>query len=390
MNMVPFYELFARQLNGYSDKLNDKLYITSLDVDKAKRVMSIGLFVKDSQVLDEISYIKNAIKRSFNLSSLVFKYKFDGSCYDSKAVGYLFNQSADSYIGGFIYDADILAKEHDIDIGLKHGGYQFLIDMNYDGKFADAILDAFDKEVNITFSGMKETEFVDIPEPEPVFVYEPKITNEPVEKKEIVTLNEDKFPIKLTSAEHIWGYKVNGLPINLSDLEADGSKHIVWGEIFFIDKALTKKGDKYRVSIFLTDGTNSHQIKMAIKLEDEEKIAKLKNGVSILVKGELKYDDWEKDNIIRPDGIDIVKRIKVTDTADEKRVELHLHTNMSQMDALTPASDLIKRAAEWGHKAIAITDHGVVQAFPEVMNTVEGLKKSGKNIKPIYGCEAYS
>ena len=147
--MVPFYELFARQLNGYSDKLNDKLYITSLDVDKAKRVMSIGLFVKDSQVLDEISYIKNAIKRSFNLSSLVFKYKFDGSCYDSKAVGYLFNQSANSYIGGFIYDADILTKEHDIDIGLKHGGYQFLIDMNYDGKFADAILDAFDKEVNI-------------------------------------------------------------------------------------------------------------------------------------------------------------------------------------------------------------------------------------------------
>ena len=242
MNMVPFYELFARQLNGYSDKLKDKLYITSLDVDKAKRAMSIGLFVKDNQVLDELAHIKNAIKRSFNLSSLVFKYKFDESCYDSKAVGYLFNQSADSYIGGFIYDADISANEDNVDIGLKHGGYQFLIDMNYDNKFADAILNSFDREVNITFSGVKETEFVDIPEPEPVFVYEPKITNEPVEKKEIVTLDEGNLPIKLTSAEHIWGYKVNGLPINMSDLEVDGSKHVIWGEIFYFDKTLTKKG----------------------------------------------------------------------------------------------------------------------------------------------------
>ena len=389
MNMVPFYELFAHQLNGYSDKLQDKLYITSLDVDKANRAMSIGLYINGNQVIDELSYIKNAVKRSFKLSSLVFKYKFDSSCFDAKAVGYVFNQFADSYIGGFIYDADILVNEQEVDIGLKHGGYQFLIDMNYDKKFADVILNVFDKQVNITFSGVKETEFVDIPEPQPIFRYEPEIINEPVEKKKIVTLEGDNLPIKLSSAEHVWGYKINSLPINMCDLEADGSKHVIWGEIFFIDKALTKKGDKYRVSIYLTDGTNSHQIKMAIKLEDDEKIAKLKNGVSILVKGELKYDDWEKDNIIRPDGIDIVERKKVTDTADEKRVELHLHTNMSQMDALTPASDLIKRAAEWGHKAIAITDHGVVQAFPEVMKTIDGLKKSGKNIKPIYGCEAY-
>lgn len=115
----------------------------------------------------------------------------------------------------------------------------------------------------------------------------------------------------------------------------------------------------------------------------------ISKGMCLLIRGEVSYDKYDREVIIRPRSLSTVEKVKVVDDAPVKRVELHLHTNMSSMDGVTPAADLINRAYAWGHKAVAITDHGVAQAFPDAMNAVNAIRGKGGEIKVIYGTEAY-
>ena len=100
-------------------------------------------------------------------------------------------------------------------------------------------------------------------------------------------------------------------------------------------------------------------------------------------------DRYENDLVITPRNVMTVEQVTRMDKAPEKRVELHLHTNMSAMDGVSSAEALIKRAEKWGHSAVAVTDHGVVQAFPEAMNTLDAIRKTNPDFKVIYGVEGY-
>ena len=110
----------------------------------------------------------------------------------------------------------------------------------------------------------------------------------------------------------------------------------------------------------------------------------IKVGLFCKVRGEASYDTYAKEVVVMARDIIKLKKIERMDTAEEKRVELHLHTQMSAMDGISPTSKLVERAAKWGHCAVAITDHGVVQAFPEAMDAAKKNK-----IKVIYGVEGY-
>jgi len=145
------------------------------------------------------------------------------------------------------------------------------------------------------------------------------------------------------------------------------------------------KGDKTILSIDITDHESSITCKAFL---DKKKTAEIESKISIgkllRIRGELRYDKYTKETVLAIGDIIALPGIIRQDNAEVKRVELHLHTNMSSMDAVTPVEVFVKRAADWGHSAIAITDHGVVQAFPEAY---EISKKYG--IKIIYGVEAY-
>ncbi|MEI6579736.1 MAG: PolC-type DNA polymerase III, partial [Eubacteriales bacterium] len=160
---------------------------------------------------------------------------------------------------------------------------------------------------------------------------------------------------------------------------------VVWGEVFSYSEKTTRDGKKIIILFNITDYTGSYAVKVFSDLEACLSLKKkLKDGVAVIVKGGITTDKFIKGYHILASNIMLVDLIKETDEAEEKRVELHLHTNMSAFDGIATADKLVKRAAAWGHKAIAITDHGVVQAFPEAAKAAKEA-----NIKIIYGIEAY-
>ncbi|MBQ2604859.1 MAG: PolC-type DNA polymerase III [Clostridia bacterium] len=181
--------------------------------------------------------------------------------------------------------------------------------------------------------------------------------------------------------------KVDVVPINT--LSAETGNTMIWGDIFSIDIRLTRDSKKNIATIKITDYTSSIAVKVFESLDKCKPLELLKAKSTIIVKGDVSYDNYDRDIEMHAVSIATAQKVKIVDKEEKKRCELHLHTNMSDMDGVTPAKDLIMRAYEWGMPAIAITDHGVAQAFPEAMNTLNDIQKSGGNIKVIYGTEAY-
>ena len=155
------------------------------------------------------------------------------------------------------------------------------------------------------------------------------------------------------------------------------------GEVFQIEKR-ELKNKTVMLTFGLTDYTGSIEVKIFLSGEKKSLEDKIKEGMWLKVRGKIELSKFTNEYELIPFDINIEKKPDRLDTSTEKRVELHLHTRYSSMDALCSPSDVLNMAKKWGHKAVAFTDHGVLQAFPEVYQV---SRKIG--IKPIYGLEAY-
>lgn len=183
----------------------------------------------------------------------------------------------------------------------------------------------------------------------------------------------------------VYGNGMRGEPTPLIELGNEYGRYVVEGDIFKVDERETKRGwIIYTISI--TDLTYSISLKLILSKDDKTpKLgAAIKKGNRIRVRGNLEEDRYSHEAVIRIESIMLCEKQTRKDECEEKRVELHCHTKMSALDGFADVGDVIKLAASWGHKAIAITDHGVVHAFPDAYKTA---KKCG--IKVILGCEGY-
>lgn len=181
--------------------------------------------------------------------------------------------------------------------------------------------------------------------------------------------------------------KIKDQIVKIADLTPDYGRVAIEGKVISVDSRELKNG-KTLAMFNIYDGTSTITCKSFVEAEKANTVmGRLNEAKRLKISGNAQFDNFAKElgiiaNIIveMPD-IEVAKRM---DFAKEKRVELHLHTQMSQMDGVSSATDLIKRASSWGMKSIAITDHGVVQSFPEAKKAADKF-----GIKVVYGVEAY-
>ncbi len=251
-------------------------------------------------------------------------------------------------------------------------GYKFNIDVVM--RHEDNILEEIKNDLK-----------VDLPSPK---VKKEEVKETPI-KKEKTYRREAKDP------NSILGRGIKESPIKIKTLLGEDNNVVVEGYVFGTDYFESSKTDFKIITLKITDYSDSIYCKVFVRDNDEyARLCKeLKKGTWFKIRGYTKNDQFSKELVLNARDIIKLEREEETikDSADVKRVELHCHTKMSQMDGVAGEEDIVKQAMKWGHKAIAITDHNGVQAFPHVFNLVtshnKNLKEGEEPFKVIYGTE---
>ncbi len=190
-----------------------------------------------------------------------------------------------------------------------------------------------------------------------------------------------------------YGRPFKAVSVPMKDIKLDMGIVAVEGRVFHIDHKELKKRNAWVINFDMTDNTNSIRINKFMEANEAKPILENVSVGSVLkVQGKLMINQYDNEMVLKPNSMMPGSMPERQDTASGmKRVELHLHTTMSNMDALSSTAAAVKQAAAWGHRAIAITDHGVAQSFPDAMKAASKAKVAGtdQNIKILYGVEGY-
>lgn len=373
----------------YSDKLDSITFYAHYD----KIVPSEDIFAFEKAAEEAIKIEKIRLQCRYPESC------FGMNCYDD-LIKLLKRDIA--VVNGFLDNSEVTLQDGHLDIKLAHGGMEILTKFDFCGSFSRMIYNLFGVRVAVSLIGensisaeeydeLMEKYEAELPDYSSQLI-PPKSEEEKREeeiKAAIPTVSIDigsmNTEFDAESAEILKGKAIREKPVSINDaIKVLGERAVVVGDIFD-SETKELRNEKTVVTFDITDYSGSLKVKIFGSNKDieEMKLSGLKKGMTLLVSGKVDYDNFARDIVLNPNSIIKVKRIPKMDTYPEKRVELHCHTNMSAMDAVTDPVTLINRAAQWGHQAMAITDHGCVQAFPDCMYNMP------KNFKVIYGMEAY-
>lgn len=347
---------------------------------KAEIFLECPCVIKKSLIME----VASDIKKEYNLKIIKIFTKYPKELFNSdyfeEILFYIEKKYMHLYY--FIKDSRIELEDNCLNFYLKANGQDILLYNNLDKALQELIKEEFDLDIKvnfISFSGNSNKYSEQKKEDDDIFLK--KIAEKRVTVK--VPEKSKEEPKKNYTSYNKIAYSKTSISL----LNSDSGKVEIQGEIFKIDRKNFNNSNKGKVLIYVTDYESSVMCQVLDKLEVLDELeSEFKKGEVIILKGEMMYDKYIRENILDVKYKNIEKTVKShkTDDCEKKRVELHLHTNMSAIDGINTVEEYFSYAKSLGHRALAVTDHGVVQAFPDAY-------KAAKNadMKLIYGVEGY-
>ena len=373
--------------SGEIDDIKDNGIIINR-VEITKNTMELIIYIKSSNLINEA--LKERLYKVLNKYFSEFKtrlrirYNFKGTI-DDKIKFYEENildlikfeiQSSSSWIKDLKWE---IMNDSLIIFPPNEVAYYSIDTNGLMDKIKDNLLAEMDLNLNIKISDNKfktDNNFLAKKNKEEKKIAVSTINNIIVEPK----INSSNVQGKV----YIFGKKIKDTTIDIKDINMQTGSCIIEGEIFQLE-CRKLKNNKYLITFNVSDFTDSITVKSFMVEEQMTKfLENVDNNSYVRIEGDVVYDNFSKSMVIMLKYLNETNKNNRKDNAEKKRIELHLHTPMSSMDGVTPLKKIVTRAKEWGHQALAITDHGIVQGFPEAMELSKSL-----GIKIIYGMEGY-
>lgn len=409
-------EVFSSQFGINLPQQASKGELTQLDINKQSRLIILSVNFSELIGRDLLFEAEKSITKVLAYHAVI-KPHFPTELFSADYFPQLYAAVRRDIpsINGTLNNAEVKFENNTLTINLLNGGKTLLDSKGFDKALVKQIYEEFNLHISVIYTGTFEVEENNEEYKAAIQNAQEKINRENLQKaaefyqEEAETakqreethaenttaeieIREGKFStpqIVQSSIRPLYGRSIRGKMIPISSISGDSGRIVVWGDVFDIEKKVTKSGDKNIFTIDITDYTGSTTAKIFNSIKESAVIDNIKKGDTIVVQGDVEYDKYAGELVVNARSVGTAQKVKVVDNAEKKRVELHMHTNMSQMDAVTSAGDLVNRAYQWGHKAVAITDHGVAQAFPDAMKAADKINKDEEKIKVIYGVEAY-
>ena len=386
--MNRFADYFSNYVNDDAITYIGNGDITSFTVSRQDRELAVGLNLESFIDYGIIENSQNQIARAMELKKVHINPRFPKSEFSldniERILEYVRHESPAA--NGFFDGCEAELEDRTLTLCLKKGGKDVLESQKVDRAIANKIYELFDLDFVVIFL---EVQAFDIEKAVQKAVEERRAEEQHKKEEEEKNVNHelwDELPVFKDTLKKIYGKAIHEKPKNIADVSTEDGYITVWGDVLKTEVRETKRGTSKIFDFDISDYTSS----ITVKMFDDKRVIdplveKINEAGTLVISGGYQFDTFSNQYVLRPYAIASIKKAEKTDDEPEKRIELHMHTSLSEMDAISSPTALVKQAIKWGHEAVAITDHGVVQALPEAY----AASGKGSKIKLILGMEGY-